>query len=455
MGITEPAEVTTPLDPCEQTLPDQLKLTIEWAVARSTFYRDLFRHSDPRIETIEDFFAQVPIVDKASVASRVDEFVDLEEIPAAISVTSGTTSSQDSQPLLIFSSDLQLEYYGRLTKSLQASGSNIKRRLRLNITNGSHGISTTPRIPGLFMLPLRKQSHFHAIVHLLRREFIFEGSEPRISQFSGSLYLIQLLTLLLKESGIPSSDFAISNLAVSSIYLSPRWRNLLEDYWQCPVLELYGLSEIPMFNCARASTETRYSFQGPVFLEVMDLDLRHHISSGVGRLIATPLLPFACAQPILRYDTGDLVQVSDWNLVSPERLFELHGRASQSFISDFGRGAELVLSATEAQSVLSSVADVNVEPYPETAFLQLKTRCGWPVYRGQLTDGKDRKLLQLDVELRYSPFEFPEREATFRSELTTALRNKSPSLNSLIEDRQLELEIICHVADSLGNGVVV
>lgn len=433
----------------------QLRLVTEWAAAHTSFYRDLLGGADSeRLASVDDFFERVPVVGKSAVAARVDDFTDLSEIPTAIRLTGGTTVSSDAEPLLIFSSELVEEHRQRRMEALATREPGGLWPLHLLISNGSHGSGGAPSLPGMFTMPLRKPSQLDAILLLLRREFSFEGTEHRLTQLSGSLNLIKALTLGLQERGVRASELAVRHLAVSAWLLTPGWRELLEDYWECPVSEIYGLSEVPGLVCTRGSNDEPYRFAGPVFLELLDLELGRHIDSGVGRLVATPLLPLAAAQPILRYDTGDLVEMPGWSAAGLEREIRLHGRATGCHIADFGKGPRLLLSAVEVHSVLADVPEIAVEPYPESIALGLREGFGWPIYSIRPSGDSPRRL-RLEIELSYAPDELPARTAELSETLPQALRDASPSLDAAIARGEVKLEVECRPPGAIGTGALV
>jgi len=435
---------------------EQLRLVVDWAAKYTAFYAEMLSDKlESPLANIDDFFENVPILDKPTLARRVDDFTDLGELPSAVRLTGGTTVPGDSGPLLVFSSELQADYQQRLIGKIVASAPANQRALHLHISNGSHGTGGVPTTPGLFTLPLRKTSQLDAILLVLRRRFVFEDGENRVSRLFGSINLIKALTLALQERGISSQQFAIRYLSVSGWYLSARWRRLLEDYWQCPVLELYGLSEVPGLVCARGSNDAPYTFNGPVYLELLDLKLGLHVQSGPARLVATPLLPHAATQPLLRYDTGDIVEASDWSPFTLERRFQLHGRASMSQVIDLGAGPCLLLSAIDAQAVLGDVPDVAVKSHPLASLLGLKSAMGWPIYNIRLVDQGLVKRLLIDVELRYSPHEFPERAVALRNELARALRDRSSSLERAVHTGAVSLDVTCHPPGAVGHEVIV
>src|SRR5262249_52436588 len=102
-------------------------------------------------------------------------------------------------------------------------------------------------------------------------------------------------------------------------YLTPQWRASHERTWKCAVIDRFGLSEI--FGGATQNLACGWWHFDPVVIpEVIGHRSGTVIKEGRGLLILTGLFPFQEAQPMVRYSTGDLVDVTHTRSSRPGQL---------------------------------------------------------------------------------------------------------------------------------------
>src|SRR5262249_3985085 len=146
-----------------------LQLSLDWAVRHAAYYRDLLGPEPVALSSLDDFAARVPILDRATLAARTEDFTDHSEPPVAVTVTGGPPSS-DGRPMLMFVNDMELTAFADLLpRHLAATARGGPAPVTLRVSNGSHGVPLAPRLPGSLTLPLRKPDHLDAIIELLGR----------------------------------------------------------------------------------------------------------------------------------------------------------------------------------------------------------------------------------------------------------------------------------------------
>src|SRR4051812_45573230 len=71
------------LSPEHEWVLAQLRLVVDWAAMHTAFYAEMLgaKLKSP-LANIDDFFERVPILDKPTLARRVDDFTDLDELPS-------------------------------------------------------------------------------------------------------------------------------------------------------------------------------------------------------------------------------------------------------------------------------------------------------------------------------------------------------------------------------------
>jgi hypothetical protein len=134
--------------------------------------------------------------------------------------------------------------------------------------------------------------------------------EERCSVLTGPERCLRAFTLdaiSRYPNGFPKT--ALRLVVSYSQYLTENWRRRLEDTWGAPVVDRFGISEVfsgasQCLNCGW------YHFEPFVIPEVIGRNSCEVLLEGAGLLALTALFPFQQAQPLVRYLTGDLVDVT-------------------------------------------------------------------------------------------------------------------------------------------------
>ena len=134
--------------------------------------------------------------------------------------------------------------------------------------------------------------------------------EERCSVLTGLERCLRAFTLDTMQkfpNGFPST--ALRLVVSYSQYLTAAWRQRLQDTWGAPAIDRFGVSEVfggasQCLNCGW------YHFEPFVIPEVIGARSGEVLLTGLGLLALTALYPFQEAQPLVRYLTGDLVEVT-------------------------------------------------------------------------------------------------------------------------------------------------
>lgn len=189
---------------------------------------------------------------------------------------------------------------------------------------------------------------FHAAAHLRGACAIPASSRSSISPFIRIVHMMQelkvsvlaclpLQALLLAETaqlmGLePSRDFPRLRAICTAgePLLGPR-RALLEDMWQVPVFDIYGMTEIGTAAVDRPCG-TMHPLEDDFIFEVLADDLATPVVPGeVGHLVITALR--RRATPIIRYLTGDRARmVPEACSCGAKWRLELRGRAVDTIV---------------------------------------------------------------------------------------------------------------------------
>jgi phenylacetate-coenzyme A ligase PaaK-like adenylate-forming protein len=182
-------------------------------------------------------------------------------------------------------------------------------------------------------------------------------------------------------------------------YVTPYARRLFESAFGGAVYDRYGMSEI-FGGAAQFEPGEYYLFDPSIIPEVVGSDSKLPIENGVGSLILTALYPFQQSQPLIRYDTGDLVEVC-----TLER-----GGVSEAAIRPLGRARygvpgqrrdEWLLVPAEVYSILDETPEMERSPlFRDAEQVSDKRRIGHLRYNVQYSDCADKRRIVLRVELK-------------------------------------------------------
>jgi hypothetical protein len=222
-------------------------------------------------------------------------------------LTSGTMGN----PLVTVRSDREQRFIKSFF-SEQLRERPVLRYLRgLEFTNPYHGHLI--RIPG----PI----HYHSVsvydagsFDYGRRTLLRSHNDANVEEYCSVLAGLErclraftLDTISQYPNGFPKTTLCL--IVSYSQYLTENWRRRLEDTWGAPVVDRFGISEIfggasQCLNCGW------YHFEPFVIPEVIGQNSSEVLLEGSGLLALTALFPFQQAQPLVRYLTGDLVDVT-------------------------------------------------------------------------------------------------------------------------------------------------
>jgi hypothetical protein len=409
-----------------------LRATLRHAAARVPHYRKAFLGLNLDIMSLEDL-QRLPLLDRDTLGRDGTSVLIDGVVPEYIGITSGTTFAHCRRdPLLHF--QVESEHQAWVTAhGFMAESISGDHPLMLRITDPDRGVEIAGAFPGCFSVPLENPYHFQLILALLKREWSFPGFSKRVLSISGPLDALQLLTLALMERNVDPREFSIGLVSSSGWQITSRWRRLLECYWGTEVQDVYGLSEAPGMFAARCPTCSSYHFSPLSVIEILGLNHNEPITSGVGRVIVTCLLPFAHAQPLIRYDTGEVIDIRSGCPLQPFGFEYLGRRSDLIFLQKEDGTPQPVLSRMMITEVLDSNPAVACEENPKTMPLGLRNSFGWPRYRVDCQmEPSGRHLLELSAELRWAPFQYPDASDDLRKLLQDNILAASRSLSAAV-----------------------
>jgi hypothetical protein len=420
-----------------------LRTTVQRAASTTRYYAEVYRGLDLGFRWVKDI-QRLPLLTKETVVKRNLDLLVSDTLPEYVRWTGGTTSFKSKQePLRRFQTEEERLWYLRLHSVLATDFRGVC-PLAARIVSMEHGLDFPGAIPGVFSVPLEKPAHFYALIALLRQTFSLPRVSSRVQTLSGSLTALKPLTILCMENGIDSREFAIKEIMSYGWYLTKRWRGLLESYWNVRVGEMYGLSEIPGLHALRCLECGYYHFSPLCITEVLSLDSEKPITKGIGRLVASALYPLCQSQPMLRYDTQDIIEVHALDCPFGEGIgFTFLGRQPKVIARTGHHGKlEVLLTPTMVSEVLDEFPDVAIDPHFRVRNLDLKTPFGWQKFTVSCGGGEaGQTQIQLNIELRWPWMQYPHAAESLSKQIRTKLVGRFTVLRSALDDKTVDLEI--------------
>ncbi len=249
------------------------------------------------------------------------------------------------------------------------------------------------------------------------------------------------LTSWFLSRGVSPSRFRLDGLGTTSFRLSPFWRALVEETWGCAVVDNYSLSELPAPASECAACGFHHWLPPPMITEVVDPFSRRPIDSGLGVLVVTTLAPFVTRMPLVRYWTGDLVELGPTCRRARERGLRPRGRLSQAVAT--ARDGVLVCPQ-DVTDALDGRPEVARHPHPmETLGVLPPGECGAVKFELALKHARRRPVVSIRVELRFDPLVFSAAARAVGEALATDVLDRSPALRALdAKAHALEVELV-------------
>lgn len=418
---------------------DLVRATLRHAAENTPYYRKAFAGLNLEIESLEAL-RRFPILDRETLAKHGLDLLVEGVVPEYVGITSGSTFGDASrEPLLHFQTETEHRAWVNLYASMGA-GATGDRPLMLRVTDADRGVEIAGAFPGCFSVPMENPYHFDLILSILRREWCFPGFSKRIISLSGPLESLQLLTLLCMERRVDAAEFKIGLISSSGWQMTSRWRRLFENYWDAEAQDVYGLSETPGMYAVRCPACSHYHFSPLSVIEVLHLDNNEPVATGIGRAVVTCLLPIAYAQPIIRYDTGDIIDLTgDCDCQDPG--FEFVGRRSKLVLFGDANSLFPALTPLVVTEILDSMPDVAIDENAKAKQFGLRAAFGWPRHRLRYQRARGGTHITLAVELRWPPAHYPDAAHRFQDALRRRIFASSPALAAAVERGTVHFQI--------------
>lgn len=428
---------------------DLLCRTVEWCRARSPFYRERFAQAGDfgglaDLDRLPVLFRRDVIANHASL--RCDP-----SLPSAVQYTTGTTG----ESLHLYRSPAEQAFIweffsGQLATA--AGGPASPRPLHMSLVNIYHG--TLLNVPSqAYVLPVGifDQAQASQARGVLEQTYELPGVESRVSAITGTERMVMALTAYLVADGFDLAASSVRTVALFGGHVPPSRKRLLTRLWNARVTDRYSLTE--MFGGAREQgIGGPWVFDPHVVPEVVHPRTLQPVSDGVGVLLLTGLYPFVQQMPLVRYFTGDLVEVVA-GVDGPQGLQVRYvGRLHRSVLDVSGDDVKVLLGSGSLYETLLDLPDVAVTPrFPDLAEdpgLELTGDLHYAVDHVP-AEGDEIEEISVRLGLRYAPWMYADRVAEVVDDLVQALFAGNPELETRCCQGTLKLRVIPLAAEQV------
>ena len=371
----------------------------------------------------------MPLLDKLT-AIRQQQHLIVGEVPVGFGVaSSGTTRAEVDLPLL------NVWRTGAEDEAAPAEGGWVLVSISVN-----HGLPGPPGPNELFVPWLYDRNSLSMLEHVLSRP---QPDGRRVTTLRISAGALKVFTAWLLERGRNASAFGVELIGTNSFRVSPFWRQLISECFGGAVLvDNYSLSELEPCASECLSCGWHHWYGPPLAWEVLDVKTGHPRDDGVGRLIATTLLPSGETMPLIRYDTGDVVELGPWCRAERARGVRFLGRLRRGLVV----GSDYLLAPTIVQDVLEASPETERTEHPCVKLGIIRSRdVGLPRW----TVGVEKKVAQLRFEVRFDPAIYTRRARELEAQVGGEVLHLDRRLHRLVKAKRLEFDVTAVPARSL------
>lgn len=416
--------------------------TVSWCYNQSPFYKQRFRRIINRIKSLENISA-LPVLFRDEIVKNHEGIQCMNETPAYVQYTTGTTGNF----LQLNRSHAEAHFINTFFtgEAIDNRNRSMERPLFLALTSAWHGTPTpVPGIPFILQAGVYDRTQAQTAKNLLLKEYNFPGVSSRINGIVGSDLLFKALTAYLMAEGVDLSKLGIKQIVLTGGYLSASKKRLLSIMWNATVIDRYSMSEI--FGGAREiGMSNSWIFDIEIIPEVVHPQTLKPIKQGIGVLLLTGLYPFMQMMPMVRYHTGDLVQIQnvEYAGLSDTLMVKFLGREKWAVLDKSTSIVVPLLMPGRLLEIIESFPDIAISPrfqnIQEEAGMEITGKPRFEVIQKQNT--RNMCKLEIRLGLRYSPWLFPDATASLCTRLRHELYQSFPALNNRILNNTAELEL--------------
>jgi phenylacetate-coenzyme A ligase PaaK-like adenylate-forming protein len=353
-----------------------LAQTLQHAMTNVSYYAAAWQDAGVSVDdfNVLDDLRAFPIVRKQDVVREKDSFICRGSMPTSTRDTSGTTGER----LSLYGSDAESRAISALVRVRSAHLSG-RTQVMLRVLPPLHRMSDTrytPTTDRIFSLPVTLHtlgtiSWFDSLDHLLERMFAWysfehEKAQPSMIHITPPP-LLGIVSEELKRRGVRLSESPIKDIALSGGIVPPYVRRWVEQEWSARCHSIYTCTEV-LGDAIECRNRSDVYHVGPsMWAEVIDPVTFEAVEHGEhGMLLLTSYYPFQIVMPMIRYWTGDIVELCDnacscGDLGLAFRFVARQGHAVN--LSDYA-GRRYFLGTTKVEVACDGVPQIPKFPFP-------------------------------------------------------------------------------------------
>jgi hypothetical protein len=215
---------------------------------------------------------------------------------------------------------------------------------------------------------------------ILGRQHTERGVEPRCTILCAGERILRAFTDDTVRHYPDGFENPVEAIVTYSVLLTAEIRKRYESIWGARLIDRYALSEVlggatEHFDCGW------YHFDPLVIAEVVGTRSLQPVQEGIGILVLTPLYPFQEAQPLIRYWTGDVMEVTHKKSSFPGRIaIRPLGRAINGLLAS--EGDDFLMTPNVLHEVVESHPYVERSPlFTDSPQVQNSSELGFPFYK--------------------------------------------------------------------------
>jgi phenylacetate-coenzyme A ligase PaaK-like adenylate-forming protein len=404
--------------------------TIENAL-RTKYYKKKYQHLS--LENIDiQILGSLPITHKTEIQEAEGEAQVRDNLICEDSFTGGTSGTPFSYIVGSREREYCLDFFSSLYRE---EAKELGRAL----------IYADPTVAETHYLPAPIRKHFLSIYKnasfnhgrkVLTTRYCETGVEERCSFLLSTERILRAFTVDTLKNCNESFKSDLRYIISYGQYITKYWQDIYEKVWGCQLIDRYGLSEI-IGGATRDTTSGWYYFDPIVIPEVIGNRSGKNIREGVGILLLTPLFPFQECQPLIRYYTGDLVEVTHTKGSIPNRLaIRPLGRARYGVPAS--SGDEWLITPAEIYEVIDPLTSIErTSLFRDAKQIDSPNDLGHPIYSTNFKNKEDTVLVNIDVCLKRKVKD-REKEINY---IKNSLIMNNTSLKNKVENKKIKIEV--------------
>jgi len=428
-----------------------LKPTLKHAAENSSFYKSTIGNQIDEINSIDDL-VHLPFTNKAILNANLLQVITNKcpttsflELVGNLSfwVTSGITSAF---PSFVFHNKQEELHHSRFLQKYY-KGKRKDPSLTLKLIDPGHGMhkmsrSTLRETIAIIVPP--SSNIFASIFQILKNSAQAKNGERRITRIvSNSPRVLLALTKYFEEQGFECGSSGVKEIKLTGEFITNKWREYLVATWGSRVIDNYSMTEFPN-NCAIECNHCNYYhfFPPTIVPEVICPVTRKKIVKGIGVLVLTSLYPYMQLQPMIRYWTDDVVEISEDCSYARDLGIRYKGRLTETIYKEYANSTRYFIFSTDLDNILSQLPDVKTEPIAfENAGIIRTKGIGKPTFELNASLQKNIFQIEIGIHLRYSPRWYAERVGFLFEYIVTELQNANPHFREASTDGTLAVRI--------------